>query len=135
MFRLSRPWFARYRNIFRLLYWLISKVSLNRQNKGSGRPFSDVRTALSAAGGSALPRIAAVLADLPHWPQEIKETCPLIGGIPTLGAKPGFKSAFLGLLESDGGEGSHATALALEPDVAIFDKAFVEPKIYAFLYN
>src|SRR5699024_778818 len=114
--------------IIRLLYCPITKIpqfleNLNydyNKKKGSGRRLIDVRAAHSAAGGSALPRIAAVLADLPHWPQEIKETCPLIGGIPTLGAKTGFKSAFLGLLESDGGEGSHATALALEPDVAIF---------------
>ncbi|HLR60905.1 MAG TPA: hypothetical protein VK097_00510 [Lentibacillus sp.] len=86
-----------------------------------------------------MPRIAAVLADLPHWPQEIKETCPLIGGMPTLGVKPGFSrpslNSGIAVDLSDGGEGSHATALVLEPDVAIFDKAFLEPKIYTFFLS
>src|SRR5699024_7879388 len=59
--------------------------------------------------------------------------------MPTLGVKPGFSrpslNSGIAVDLSDGGEGSHATALALEPDVAIFDKAFVEPKIYTFLHH
>jgi len=61
--------------------------------------FSDVRTA-QRCKWVGVTRIAAVLADLPHWPQEIKKTCPLIGGMPDVGRKARVYSAFLELLES-----------------------------------